>query len=147
MTKENVAVHLDNLNLPPEAKEWLLDTWDVIQALDDWRDGDPVSNEDKEKTIYQVMVNMPANQFFRAYSHCLLPIMSTAVLKWIGANKLEESKEELGKAYMWRAAYYDLVLETVRLVHGYIAAAKSADYIARMYGENFDEYVKEFEDA
>jgi hypothetical protein len=90
---------------------------------------------------------MPSNPFFQKYASHLLPIMSSLVLKWIAANKLEDNKEELNKAYMWRAAYYDLVLEVVRLVHGYKEAAVVSDYVAKMYGESFEDYVKEFINA
>ena len=107
------------LNLPLTAQRWLLDFFSVIQGLDDWRDNDPVEPKQKEKVIYQVMVELPQNHFFQAHSHNLLPIVSILILKWIGANKLEDNKEQLHKAYMWRAAYYDLILEVVRLVHGF----------------------------
>jgi hypothetical protein len=144
---ESLTIHFNNLKLPLVAQEWLLDFWDVIQGLDDWRDNDPVDNKEKEKVIYQIMVNMPSNPFFQKYASHLLPIMSSLVLKWIAANKLEDNKEELNKAYMWRAAYYDLVLEVVRLVHGYKEAAIVSDYVAKMYGESFEDYVKEFINA
>jgi hypothetical protein len=68
-------------------------------------------------------------------------------LKWIGANKLEDNREQLHKAYMWRAAYYDLVLEVVRLIHGFDGAASAAEYVAKLYGETYEDYVKEFENA
>ena len=144
---DTLLVHFNNLKLPIEPQEWLLDYWNVIQGLDDWKDNDPVDDIEKEKVIYQVLVNMPANPFFRVNAHVLLPIMSNMVLKWIGANKLEDNKEQLDKAYMWRAAYYDVILEVVKLVHGYKVAAEAAAYVAKMYGEKFEEYVKEFKDA
>jgi len=145
--KKELFVHFANLELPPDAKGWLSDFWDVIQGLDDWRDNDAVDAKDKELVIYKVMVALPANPFFKQFSNHLLPIMSNLVLKWIGANKLEDNKEELNKAYMWRAAYYDLILEVVCLVHGYEAASNVAPYVAKMYGENFEDYKKEFENA
>lgn len=145
--KQELLKHFTNLNLPSATQEWLLDFWDVIQGLDDWRDNDAVDAKEKELVIYKVMVNMPSNPFFQAYASHLLPIMSNLVLKWIAANKLEDNSEELEKAYMWRASYYDLVLEVVRLVHGYANASEVADYVAKMYGESFNEYVKEFQNA
>lgn len=145
--KDSLIISFNKLNLPLVAQEWLIDFWDVIQGLDDWRDNDTVDPEEKEKVIYQVMVNMPSNPFFQQYASHLLPIMSNLVLKWIAANKLEDNKEELNKAYMWRAAYYDLILEVVRLVHGYATAAMVSDYVAKMYGESFEDYVKEFRNA
>jgi hypothetical protein len=145
--KQELVTHFNNLSLPLSAQQWLLDFWDVLQGLDDWRDNDSVDSNEKEKVIYQVMVAMPSNLFFQQYANHLLPIMSNLVLKWIGANKLEDNKEELSKAYMWRAAYYDLILEVVYLVHGYKDAALASDYVAKMYGETFEDYVKEFKNA
>ena len=145
--KQELLIHFDNLKLPLEAQLWLTDFWDVIQGLDDWRDNDPVDPAEKEKVIYQVMVALPMNPFFQFHAHSLLPIMSNLVLKWIAANRLEDNKEELHKAYMWRAAYYDLVLEVVRLVHGYQDASIASEYVAKMYGESFEDYVKEFKNA
>lgn len=145
--KQELVTHFNNLSLPLSAQQWLLDFWDVIQGLDDWRDNDSVDASEKEKVIYQVMVAMPSNIFFQQHANHLLPIMSNLVLKWIGANKLEDNKEELNKAYMWRAAYYDLILEVVYLVHGYKDAALASNYVAKMYGETFEDYVKEFKNA
>lgn len=145
--KQDLSIHFNNLQLPLAAQLWLHDFWDVIQGLDDWRDGDAVSAADKEAVIYKTMVAMPMNAFFRQYSSELLPVMSNLVLKWIGANKLEENNEEFSKAYMWRAAYYDLVLEVVRICHGFEAASNVAPYVAKMYGEKFEDYMKEFENA
>jgi hypothetical protein len=48
---------------------------------------------------------------------------------------------------MWRAAYYDLILEVVRLVHGFDEAANAAEYVAKLYGETYEDYVKEFNNA
>lgn len=135
------------LNLPFTAQKWLIDFFTVIQGLDDWRDNDPVEPQQKEKVIYQVMVELPQNHFFQTHSHNLLPLVSILVLKWIGANKLEDNREQLHKAYMWRAAYYDLILEVVRLVHGFDAAANAAEYVVKLYGESYEDYVKEFENA
>jgi hypothetical protein len=145
--KDQLIIHFTNLELPVEAQAWLLDFWDVIQGLDDWRDGDTVDAKTKELIIYQVMIALPSNPFFQQFANQLLPIMSNAVLKWIGANRLEDNKEEFSKAYMWRASYYDLVLEVVRLIHGYETASNVAPYVAKMYGEKFEDYKKEFENA
>jgi hypothetical protein len=145
--KQELIIHFSNLNLPLDTQRWLTDFWDVIQGLDDWRDNDAVDPAEKEKIIYQVMVSLPSNPFFQRHAQHLLPIMSNLVLKWIAANRLEDNKEELNKAYMWRAAYYDLVLEVVGLVHGYENAAVASQYVAKMYGESFEDYVKEFQNA
>ena len=138
---------LASLNLPEPTVRWLLDFWSVIQGLDDWRDNDEVSPQEKEAVIYKVMFLLPNNPFFQYHSKELLPIVSNLVLRWIGANRLEDNREDLHKAYMWRAAYYDLILEVVRLVHGFEAAANASDFVAKLYGETFEDYVKEFQNA
>ena len=139
--------HFALLNLPEATVRWLLDFWDVIQGLDDWRDNQEITAQEKEAVIYKVMFLLPNNVFFQYHSKELLPLVSNLVLKWIGANRLEDNREHLHKAYMWRAAYYDLVLEVVRLVHGYEAAANASDFVAKLYGETFEDYVKEFQNA
>ena len=135
------------LNLPLAAQRWLIDFFWVIQGLDDWRDNDEVIPQEKEAVIYKVMFLLPNNPFFQYHSKELLPIVSNLVLRWIGANRLEDNREDLHKAYMWRAAYYDLILEVVRLVHGFEAAANASDFVAKLYGETFEDYVKEFQNA
>jgi hypothetical protein len=139
--------HFAPLNLPEPTVRWLLDFWSVIQGLDDWRDNDEVSPQEKEAVIYKVMFLLPNNPFFQYHSKELLPIVSNLVLRWIGANRLEDNREDLHKAYMWRAAYYDLILEVVRLVYGFEAAANASDFVAKLYGETFEDYVKEFQNA
>ena len=140
-------MHFANLQLPHAAQLWLCDFWDVIQGLDDWRDNDVIEPAEKEAVIYKSMVAMPSNPFFKQFAAELLPVMSNLVLKWIGANKLEDNNEEFSKAYMWRAAYYDLILEVVRLCHGFEVASQVAPYVAKMYGEKFEDYMKEFQNA
>lgn len=139
--------HFAPLNLPAPSVQWLLDFWDVIQGLDDWRDGDEIPAQQKEAVIYKVMFLLPNNPFFQYHAKELLPIISNLILRWIGANKLEDNREQLEKAYMWRAAYYDLILEVVRLVHGFEAAANASDFVAKLYGETYQEYVREFQNA
>jgi hypothetical protein len=139
--------HFALLNLPEATVRWLLDFWDVIQGLDDWRDNQEITAQEKEAVIYKVMFLLPNNVFFQYHSKELLPIVSNLVLKWIGANRLEDNREHLHKAYMWRAAYYDLILEVVRLIHGFEAAANASDFVAKLYGETFEDYVKEFQNA
>jgi hypothetical protein len=35
----------------------------------------------------------------------------------------------------------------VRLVHGFDEAANAAEYVAKLYGETYEDYVKEFNNA
>tara|TARA_R110000796_G_scaffold151125_1_gene267680 strand:- start:292 stop:729 length:438 start_codon:yes stop_codon:yes gene_type:complete len=144
VVSESLKVHFDNLALPPEAQDWLLALYDSLQALDDWYDGDFVDQRQKELQIYNILVILPSNPFYQRFVTYLTPLVSNLVLKWVGANALEYNKEEFEKAFMWRAAFYDVVLEVVRITHGAEKAMLVADYVAKMYGEKYEDYKKEF---
>ena len=144
---EHLRVHFINLELPEVASQWLLDVWDVLQGLDDWYDNDEVSHDEKQRVIYKVLVVLPTSQFYQEFQHILAPIMSNLVLKWCASNHMEESGEANEVSYVWRAAYYDLILTVVTLVHGFEDATKVSSYIAKMYGETYQSYLEEFSNA
>lgn len=138
---------LQQIGVHPEATSWLSLVWDCIQGLDDWVDNDEVTRREKELVIYKALVLLPSHPFFLTYNQHLTPVLSNAVLKWVGANSIEESGEASVKSFMWRASYYDLVLETIRVAHGVEAAMNAAPVVANLYGEKYTEYLKEFENA
>lgn len=147
-TKDFVTL-LAPLRLPNEAQAWLATIWETFQGLDDWYDGDELPKREIEKVIYQVLVIAPSNPFFQAYSNRLLPVLSAVVLKWCGANVIESEqvKEQYHKAYVWRAGFYDLVLEVTAICNGFDFAQTASPYILCMYGETYENYIKEFENA
>ena len=142
-----IEQHIRSFNLPEEAIAWLSGLWDVIQGMDDWVDGDEVSKRDKELVIYKALVLLPSNTFYINYAQYLAPVVSNMVLKWVGANHLEDLGKISPRSFMWRAAYYDLILEVIRVVHGVEKAMEVASYVASMYGEDYNDYLKEFEHA
>ena len=144
---EHLRVHFINLELPEVAYQWLLDVWDVLQGLDDWYDNDEVSKQEKHNVIYKVLVLLPASPFYQQFQSSLAPVMSNLVLKWCASNQMEESGEANEVSYVWRAAYYDLSLTVVTLVHGFEDATKVSSYIAKMYGETYQSYLEEFSNA
>ena len=144
---EVIQRHLAALELSPEASSWLLMVWDCIQGLDDWVDNDEVHKPTKEAVIYKVLVVLPSHPFFLNYQPHLTPVLSNAVLKWIGANHLEDAGEASERSFMWRASYYDLVLEVVRIVHVIDTSLRVAGEVAKMYGETYQDYLKEFKHA
>lgn len=139
------ASSFDSLMLPPAAKEWLLDLSDVIQAMDDWYDDDKeVSKDSKQEAIYKALVLLPSNPFYLQFSNVLSPVLSNAILKWSGANSKEANGTADAKSYMWRASFYDVILAVVSIVHGPFQAMQVSAHIANLYGESFEEYLKEF---
>jgi hypothetical protein len=130
--------------LPAPVVEWLIMVYDAIQVFDDVADGDTVNRSDLNATIWNTMVGIHQNQFFITNSHHLVPLMATAIMKWQASDKAERAGNADAKSFVWRAGYYDLILMAVSLTHGPGFATKNADLVMALYGEKFEDYMKEF---
>ncbi len=138
--------HFTNtLDLPPAAVDWLLDLWQVIQVFDDAHDGDPVG--DVMPALWASLVSMPSNPFYVANAAALQGAVATAILKWHAANEAEDAGEADERSFVWRAAYYDVVLLVVLLCYGQTEALRLAPVVMLMYGEPFAAYREEFPNA
>lgn len=134
----------ETLALPAEATQFLMDVWSCIQLFDDVADGDTVERADLDKVIWITLVGLHANPFFEAKKAALLPVLSTAILKWQASDKAERMGQADARSYVWRAGYYDLVLLVVLLTKGHATAMKDAMTVMHLYGETLHEYLKEF---
>lgn len=133
--------------LPAECVDWLLDLWHVTQTLDDVADGDSVSRDQLDKVIWSCLVAMPGNPWFAQNRGVVLPVLMTAVMKWHGSDTAERNGTADERSFVWRSAYYDLVMLAVLVTHGPAAAAKSAHHVMQLYGESFADYCSEFKGA
>jgi hypothetical protein len=138
---------LNQLGLPPMAVRYLLDLWLVIQAWDDVVDGDEIPREIKDRSIYASLVSIPGNPFYTENQMLLLPLISNSVLKWKAADTAEREGKPSAMSFSWRAGYYDVVLQVVSIVHGPDVAMQNAHNVMALYGESFEDYVKEFKNA
>ncbi len=132
------------LGMPAPAVDWLIMIYDVIQVFDDVADGDPVQREDLNATIWNTLVGMHQNAFFRANSQILAPLLASMILKWQASDTVEREKKADAKSFVWRAGYYDLILVAVSLVHGVGFATKNGHHVMALYGETLEDYLKEF---
>lgn len=141
----------DNLiqvfGLPSSAVEWLLMIYQAIQVFDDVADGDEVKRQELDKTIWNMLVAMHQNKFWRLNQDALSPLLSTMVLKWQASDVVEREGKVDAKSFVWRAGYYDLVLASVQICHGPEIAIKMAPYVMGLYGEKFEDYMREFKNA
>jgi hypothetical protein len=133
--------------LPAPAVEWLLMVYDSLQVFDDVADSDPVDRKDLNATIWNTLVGMHQNLFFTANSHHLVPLLACMILKWQASDTAERSGQANVMSFIWRAGYYDLVLMAVLLTHGPGFATKNAHLVMELYGETFEDYMKEFGNA
>ena len=132
------------LMLPAPAIEWLLMLWNAIQVFDDVADGDPVERSDLNAAIWNTLVAMNQNTFFLQNSPVLVPCVASMVLKWQASDRAERAGLADARSYMWRAGYYDVVLMAMQLCHGAKFANENAHLVMELYGETFEEYMKEF---
>lgn len=133
--------------LPAPAVEWLLMVFDAIQVFDDVADGDTVERKDLNATIWNTLVGINQNQFFITNSHHLVPLLATMILKWQASDQAERAGQADAKSFTWRAGYYDLILMAVSLTHGAGFATQNAHLVMELYGEKFEDYMKEFGNA
>ncbi len=133
--------------LPAPAVEWLVMVYDAIQVFDDIADGDTVDRKDLNATIWNTLVGMHQNAFFLANSHYLIPLLATAIMKWQASDHAERNGQADARSFVWRAGYYDLILMAVSITHGPGFATNNAHLVMEFYGEKFEDYMKEFENA
>lgn len=135
------------LALPAPAVDWLLMLFEAIQVFDDVADGDPVEREDLNAVIWNTLVGMNQNVFWIANSQSLTPVVAIMILKWQASDQAERAGQADAKSFVWRAGYYDVVLMTVALCHGTQQATEKAQQVMELYGEKFEDYMKEFDHA
>jgi hypothetical protein len=136
-----------SLLLPAAAVDWLLMLWGAIQVFDDVADGDDVKRYDLDAAIWNTLVTMPQNAFYREHGAVLSGALATMILKWQASDQAERDGCADARSYMWRAGFYDVVLLTVQLCNGADFAHQRARQVMQMYGEKMEDYLKEFENA
>lgn len=131
-----LSEHFDDMGLPADARDWLLDLWLAVQIIDDAQDGD--KNDGAEDAAFAIFVRMPTNGFWIAKQSALLPVLAVMVIKWKAANRAELAGHADARSYMWRAGYYDVVAMVAHLC--------GCDPVRALglYGETFAEYQREF---
>ena len=137
------------LGLPPVVSEWLCDLFVVIQRIDDIADNGSIPRNELNGLLWKSLVSLPANPFFQQHAHSLIPLLQSAILKWQASDYVERHgvKEQLPKAYVWRAGFYDVVLQCFLIIHGEEAATADGWKVLAMYGEKMADYLTEFEHA
>lgn len=133
------------VGLSAPAVDWLLILWDMIQTLDDLTDGDPVTQGDIHRLVNNSLIGYATHPFFTRNISALTPVIANAIAKWTAANFLEGSGMVTEVSFVWRASYYDVVLQALICDVGYTLATQRAAQVLEMYGESYGEYLKEFE--
>lgn len=133
--------------LPGDAVEWLVMLYDAIQVFDDVADGDTVLRKDLDSAIWNTLVAMPSNRFYVTNAAHLAPLVASMILKWQASDKAERMGQASVVSFVWRAGFYDVVLAVVLLCKGPQYATENAHLVMNLYGEFYETYMKEFENA
>ena len=130
--------------LPQPAIDWLVMLFEATQLFDDVADHDPIKRDDLNAVLWATLVAMPANSFYRANQTELGALVSNYILKWQASDAAERNKTHNEVSFVWRAGFYDVVLGVVRLCHGPAIAHELALPVMKLYGEKYEDYLKEF---
>lgn len=137
----------DELRLPEMATQWLLALWRVTQFFDDVADGEKTTRGEIDTALWGALFAMPSNGFYRENASTLLPLIAVNILKWQASDARERSGQADAVSFVWRAGFYDIVLAVVALCFPEDEAKKMAPLVASIYGEKYDEYIKEMSNA
>lgn len=146
--ESRLRLHFERvLALPPAAVDWLCGLYAAIQFLDDVADGEPPARRNFDRALWELIVGLPSNSFYRQHAGDLIPLLSTAILKWQASDRAERAGRPSPTAFVWRAGYFDVVLAVVTIVHGPERAIELSESVMAIYSEDFDAYLKEFTHA
>jgi hypothetical protein len=132
------------VGLSAPAVDWLLILWDMIQTLDDLTDGDPVTVNAIHQLTHNSLLGYATHPFFTSNINALTPVVANALAKWGAANFLEGNGMVTEVSFVWRASYYDVVLQALICDVGYTLATQRAAQVLEMYGESYSDYQQEF---
>ncbi len=128
---------IESLGLSDNASKMLQDIWDFAQHWDDVVDeGKPA-----DEAIKLGSVITPSNPVYLQYG--IQPEIAKAHAQWETANHYEKNKVNIDKAYMLRAAYYDIALHIYMYEKGVGNLPEAAIHIYNCYGETLAELTEE----
>lgn len=121
------------------AGRFCADVLEVAHVWDDLVDRDvpEVSTAVIDHAFRKLMLEIPANEFYRANFGFLHPVMILIWAQWDASNQMEEkpSGDDLAKTYMLRASLYQLFHACAVLCGGLDWASQIGPEIYRLYGE------------
>ena len=92
--------------------------FEISQILDDlWDKDKPLKDTAAANMVMIALVDIPSNPFFQAYQQIISLFIKTSILRWIEANDIEATKENLNVSHITRSSTTTLLIDLVYL-HG-----------------------------
>ncbi|HPA76627.1 MAG TPA: hypothetical protein PLT33_11870 [Deltaproteobacteria bacterium] len=125
----------------------------VSQIWDDMIDKDPAPSEENiNRMMWVVLIELPLNPFYHANFAHLIPCMKSAIRDWLDANDFEkEAREnphdacgmELRTAYIIRDTIGTILSEMAYIIGGYDWMRQVSPEVRKwVHDEDYDDYVK-----
>lgn len=113
--------HLEWLRGNRAAFDLITTLFGILHFWDDLIDGDrEVTAADVNRTMFDALVTVHENLFWREHFYSLMPVLKLAIANWHAANAMELSYDEQDRriAFILRSTYVDLVTICAYLVGG-----------------------------
>jgi len=122
----------------PAAVDYVQTLARVSQVFDDVVDGDkPVTKSEMTRAVWDSLVAIPMNPFFREHIGTLAPMTQAFVQDWMDANVLEQgSDEDKNIAFVLRDNLYSIVIHMTHIIGGYEWATSWSPEIRRHIHED-----------
>lgn len=125
------------------AVEMCVELVEVAHTWDDLIDRDKyVGPEAVDKAFRTLLFSLPVNKFWQDNAEVLHPVLGSVYLQWTAANVLEKEQQpgDRERAFMLRAALYQLFQTVAACVGGLSWAVEVGPHIYRFYGEKVESY-------
>ncbi len=104
----------------------------VSQTWDDVIDEAKI--DDVSSAFMSLLIDLPANPFYRRHLDRLLPVMRAAIFDWLASNELQDGDEDdRALAHVLRDSLIAVVVECTAITRGNAYAASNAARIRRFY--------------
>ena len=128
-----------------EAQEFLTLVLNAIEVWDDIVDKDDrISVDDIHNVFTQLLVKLPANEFYRANYAALAGMLIVVITAWHTSNEIDGSAEGKAHGYTLRKEFINLVVLCVAMT-GSVADARKASLLGwtcSAANDSFDEFIR-----
>lgn len=129
----------------PEALEFLALVLNAIEVWDDIVDKDNrVSVDDIHNVFTQLLVKLPANQFYQKNYAALAGMVIVCTSAWHTSNAIADTAEGQAHGYTLRKEFINLVVLCVALTSSVADARKASllGWTCSAADDSFDEYIR-----
>jgi hypothetical protein len=129
----------------PEVLEFLTLVYNAIETWDDIVDKDNrISVDDIHNVFTQLLVKLPANQFYQHNYPALAGMLIVVITSWHTSNAIDDTAEGKAHGYTLRKEFINLVVLCVAMT-GSIADARKASLLGWTCSaahDSFDEFIR-----